>query len=247
MMLFHFGTACAHCEWSKVPFAAQDLSSCDNLNSFWQLHNVKWAGAKLIVAPPVPTPEWECQRWQMVKGFCKWLKCTHWEQLLGAKTTLRTHYGEEAMENHSLWYMLPMQTQTGRHKHTHTHRERDTNNTQTCGEHLKGLNKLFISGVGFWRRQNAMAGGRETKRERGDRVGKRGNSQANICEKPRTHRAGLALEMCLMPLYEWLSLSASATLRAAAFTRPHLLPYSMLFSLSLSLSVSLTRAVCLSD
>lgn len=184
----------------------------------------------------------------MVKGFCKWLKCTHWEQLLGAKTTLRTHYGEEAMENHSLWYMLPMQTQTGRHKHTYTHRERDTNNTQTCGEHLKGLNKLFISGVGFWRRQNAMAGGRETKREREEIEWEReAIVRQTFAKNPRTHRAGLALEMCLMPLYEWLSLSASATLRAAAFTRPHLLPYSMLFSLSLSLSVSLTRAVCLSD
>lgn len=248
MMLFQLGTAWAYCEWSKVPFAAQDLSSCDNLNSFWQLHNVKWAGAKLIVAPPVPTPEWECQRWQMVKGFCKWLKCTHWEQLLGAKTTLRTHYGEEAMENHSLWYMLPMQTQTGRHKHTHTLRERDTNNTQTCGEHLKGLNKLFISGVGFWRRQNAMAGGREKKRERGDRVGKRGNSQANICEKPPNSSRGAGTWNVLNATLRVTFAECECHFACCSFHSPTLatLLYAVL-SLPLSLSVPLTRAVCLSD
>lgn len=46
-------------------------------------------------------------------------------------------------------------------------RERDTDNTRTCGERLKGLNKLFISGVGFWRRHSAMAAGRDGETERG--------------------------------------------------------------------------------
>lgn len=85
-----------------------------------------------------------------------------------------------------------------RETHTHTHRERDTNNTQTCGEHLKGLNKLFISGVGFWRRQNAMAGGREKEIE----WEREAIVRQTFAKNPRTHRAGLALEMCLMPLYE---------------------------------------------
>lgn len=132
-----------------------------------------------------------------------------------------------------------------RETHTHTHRERDTNNTQTCGEHLKGLNKLFISGVGFWRRQNAMAGGREKKRERGDRVGKRGNSQANICEKPPNSSRGAGTWNVLNATLRVTFAECECHFACCSFHSPTLatLLYAVL-SLPLSLSLSRSHVLC---
>lgn len=248
MMLFQLGTACAHCEWSKVPFAAQDLSSCDNLNSFWQLHNVKWAGAKLIVAPPAPRRNGNVNGGKWWKAFAN-----DWSALIGNSCSAqRRHSGRITVRRpwrtihcDTCYQCRRRQGDTHTHKHTHTHRERDTDNTQTCGEHLKGLNKLFISGVGFWRRQNAMAGGREKKRERGDRVGKRGNSQANICEKPPNSSRGAGTWNVLNATLRVTFAECECHFACCSFHSPTLA--TLLYAvLSLPLSLCLVHTCCVS-
>lgn len=244
-MISQLGTAWAHSEWSKIPFAAQDLSSCDNLNSFWQLHNVKWAGAKLIVAPS--------QRRNgngNVNGG-KWWKAfaNDWSALIGNRCSAqRRHSGRITVRRP--WRTIHSDTcyQCRRRQkdtpHTQTHRERDTDNTQTCGEHLKGLNKLFISGVGFWRHQNGWRVAESEKDRETDIVWKRSNSQANICEKPPNSSRGAGTWNVLNATLRVTFAECEWHFACCSFHSPTL---ATLLYAALSLSLSFTRAVCLSD
>lgn len=85
--------------------------------------------------------------------------------MLGTKTTLRTHYdGGHGEPSGDTWNQCRHENKGGKAQ------DRDGKwDTQTCGERLKGLNKLFISGAGFWRcekrqREREVGGGRGRKK-----------------------------------------------------------------------------------
>jgi len=97
--------------------------------------------------------------------------------MLRTKTTLRSHYDEGRGEPFGdTWNQC-------RHEHEHEKERRgnDRNvewDTQTCGERLKGLNKLFISGAGFWRCESATGLSNKGSEKEGRK------EQANICKTP---------------------------------------------------------------